>query len=125
MADPEAAPQLWTDLVPIANLSPSTEAAKSIKSVVALIWPYSASQKSLTLLLAEPDFRLRRKKGQVKVEFRGSSAKEVARSSLGIGDEVFLSLGGAEWVPVEADVRTPRKGVEWKLSFGEKVLIQV
>ncbi len=125
MADPPAGPQSSAELMSIAELSPSIHSTKSIKAVVALIWPYSASNKSLTLLLVEPDFRLRRNKGQVKAEFHGSSAKEVARSGLGSGDEVLLSLEGVNWTRDDADMRTPGKGVEWKLSFAERVLMQV
>ena len=123
--DPGAPAPTLTSLVPIAELQPSCSPTKTIRSVVALLWPYSASNKSLTLLLVEPDFRLRRNKGQVRVEFHGSSAKEVARSEIGSGDEVLLSLESAEWKRDEAGVRTPGNGVEWKLSFGERVFMHV
>jgi len=118
------APTLYS-FIPISELQPSCNSTKAIRSVVALLWPYSASNKSITLLLVEPDFRLRRNKGQVRVEFHGSSAKEVARSGICSGDEVVLSLGSAEWERDEAGVRTPGNGVDWKLNFGEKVSMQV
>lgn len=126
MADDLRAPaSKLNSYIPIADLKPSCSSTKAIQSVVALLWPYSASNKSLTLLLVEPDFRLRRHKGQVRVEFQGSSAKEVARSGICTGDEVVLSLQDAVWIREEAGVRTPGKGVEWKLIFGERVSIQV
>lgn len=61
----------------------------------------------------------------MRVEFHGSSAKEVARAGVCSGDEVVLSLESAAWERDEAGVRTPGNGVEWKLSFGEKVAMQV
>ena len=126
MADEPAAPApKLKSFVSIAELQPSCSSTKGIRSGVALLWPYSTSKKSLTLLLAEPDFRLRRKNGQVRVEFHGSSAKAVARSGLCTGDEVVLSLEGAGWSRDEAEVRTAGKGVDWKLTFGERVRVQV
>ncbi len=126
MAEDIGAPAPASDsFIPIAELQPSCSSAKAIRSVVALLWPYSASNKSITLLLVEPDFRLRRNKGQVRVEFHGSSAKEVASSGICIGDEVVLSLESGGWEREEAGLRTPGTGVDWKLSFGEKLSMQV
>ncbi len=125
MVELGAPAQVQTSLTSIAELNPSIDPTKAINAVVALIWPYSASNNSLTLLLVEPDFRLRRAKGQVRVEYRGSSAKEVAKSGLYSGDEILLSLEGAAWTRDDAKQRTPGTGVDWKLGFGERVRMQV
>jgi len=113
--------------IPIAQLTPllSAPASRSIKAVVTLTWPYSSAAGSIAFLLSEPDFRLRRTRGQVRVQFSGSSAKEVAKSGIASGDQVILSLDGAEWIHNEAAVATPGKGVEFELKFTERLVLQV
>jgi hypothetical protein len=91
---------------------------------VTLIWPYSSSKHSISLLLAEPDFRLRRRRGQVRVHFHGSAAKAIARDGVGSGDVVSLGLDGAEWLRVEAS-STPGRGVDWELVFTERLWMEV
>src|SRR5438046_7890038 len=90
--------------IPIAQLTPllASPSSRSIKAIVTLIWPYSSSTRSLTVLLAEPDFRLRQARGQVRAKFLGSSAKSVMQSKIGSGDEVALSLDGVDWRKDEA-----------------------
>jgi hypothetical protein len=113
--------------IPIAQLTPllAAPASRSIKAVVTLTWPYSSATGSVAFLLSEPDFRLRRTRGQVRVQFSGSSAKEVAKSGIASGDQVILSLDGAEWVHNEAAVATPGRGVEFELKFTERLVLQV
>jgi hypothetical protein len=113
--------------IPIAELSPllSTPAKKTIRAIVTLIWPYSSSNSSLTVLLAEPDFRLRRSRGQVRVQFLGSTAKTVFETRIGSGDEVVLSLQGSEWVENKSANQTPGRSIEWDLKFTERLLLQV
>lgn len=114
------------DRIPIANLGPSNQAESStIVGVVALIWPYSSSGKTFAVLLVEPDFRLRRTKGQVLVRFYGSSAKAIAKSGVSSGDQILLSLTGALWVEDDSTTKTPGKGIEWELHFRERVVLQV
>ena len=115
------------DQIPIAQLSPAVENLSrcSIHATVSLLWPYSSSTQSLGLLLAEPDFRLRRSNGQVKVLFHGHIAESVAASKLGIGDYVFLSLDGARFVDNQATTQTPGKCVTWDLHFDDRVLLEV
>ncbi|GES65724.1 hypothetical protein ATEIFO6365_0012011600 [Aspergillus terreus] len=115
------------DQIPIAQLSPGVENLSrcSIHATVSLLWPYSSSTQSLGLLLAEPDFRLRRSNGQVKVIFHGHIAESVAASKLGIGDYVFLSLDGARFVDNQATTQTPGKCVTWDLHFDDRVLLEV
>lgn len=110
--------------IPIAQLRPSVWPDTSTTvGQVALIWPYSSSNKSFGLLIVEPDYRLRRERGQVHVDFADSSAKVVARSGVKIGDEVLLSLVGVEWNA--ATPRIPGGGIDWTLSFRERLVLQV
>src|SRR5271156_5684329 len=100
--------------VPIAQLKPDLSAPSTIciKAIVTLIWPYSSSNSALTVLLAEPDFRLRKTRGQVRVQFSGSSARAVFEAGIGSGDEVTLSLDGAEWNKDESSGQTPGRSIE-------------
>ena len=127
MADP--VPLSWLSPTPIAQLQPLEEAsAQSVTGIVTLIWPYSASRSSYSFLLVEPDFRLRRHKGQVRLRFFGSSAKAVAKAGLKSGDKVVLSLSAAQWtkdVSHETADQTPGRGIEWELCFQERVTLEV
>lgn len=112
---------------PIAQLSPEIQDTKSrvVRGVVTITWPYSIINKTVAFLLAEPDFRLRRAKGQVRVEFSGSSAKSVQDAGLGSGDEVTLSLDGVELVVDDSKTRVPGTSLGWQLKFKERLLLQV
>lgn len=113
--------------IPIAELTPTLEATESraLKAIVTLTWPFSSATGSVAFLLSEPDFRLRRSRGQVRVQFAGSSAKRVAKSQIGSGDEVILCLDGVEWIQNGENVATPGRGVEFELRFTERVLLKV
>lgn len=113
--------------IPISELSPEREdiSTKSVHAVVTLVWPYSSSSQSLSLLLAEPDFRLRRSQGQVKVNFHGTSAQEVAQTHVGIGDEVHLSLKGVRWTDTQGPLATPGRNVSWDINFENHVTLEV
>lgn len=113
--------------VPIAELCPDLDQPvnKSILAAVTLVWPYSSSHKSLSLLLAEPDFRLRRSQGQVKVTFHGRVAEKVAESHVGIGDTICLGLNGSEFVRNEATQHTPGKSIAWDAHFKTGVCLEV
>ncbi|KAL1799128.1 hypothetical protein ACET3X_003165 [Alternaria dauci] len=114
------------DQARISELSPELSAieSKHFRATVTLIWPYSSSARQFALLLAEPDVRLRRKNGQVRARFSGPSAKAVATTGVGIGDEVVLSLRGAEFVK-EGAVSTPGRSIEWELSYAHTVMIRI
>ena len=112
--------------VPIAQVGPSIESADAlIRGVVTLVWPYSSFTQSLTVLLVEPDFRLRRNKGQVRITFKKSSARAVAKSGLRSGDELILRLLGVEWSKDDGTIETPGRGVEWSMRFSERLALQV
>ncbi|OBR11796.1 hypothetical protein CH63R_04092 [Colletotrichum higginsianum IMI 349063] len=114
------------DRIPIARLSPDVQEPKTcaVRGVVTITWPYSIVKKTIAFLLAEPDFRLRRAKGQVRVEFGGSSAKAVAEAALGSGDEITLSLEGVDFVVDEPRTHVPGMSLEWQLRFTERLLLQ-
>jgi hypothetical protein len=113
--------------VAISHLEPPSDAQspRHIRAVVALVWPYSSSTRALSLLLAEPDIRLRKRKGQVKVTFHGPSAEAVAKGQVGIGDTVQLGLEGAQWVQTNENVSTPGKKIEWDLVFDGRADLDV
>jgi hypothetical protein len=124
---PPSSEALRSSAIPISQVSTDVDrlAEKSIHSVVTLLWPYSSSTKSLSLLLAEPDFRLRRSNGQVKVLFHGHVAEEVAKTHVGIGDKVYLSLNGSRLVESNAVAQTPGSRSVWELHFDASVLFEV
>lgn len=113
--------------VPIAQLSPDLErlAKKSFLAAVALVWPYSSSTKSVSLLLAEPDFRLRGAKGQIKATFHGRVAEKVAESHIGIGETVCLALKDIKFVSNEGAQQTPGRSVGWDAHFENGVSLEV
>ncbi|OQO15152.1 hypothetical protein B0A48_00534 [Cryoendolithus antarcticus] len=105
-----------TAVVPIQSLDTSVppSTGQMIRAVVTLCWPYSSSTRQCALLLADPDFRRRSRKGQVRVRFHGVAAEAIAKAKPGIGDEVELELGGAGWVGSGLGgemVQTPGKSV--------------
>ncbi|EME43315.1 hypothetical protein DOTSEDRAFT_72659 [Dothistroma septosporum NZE10] len=113
--------------ISIASLSPSEPppADKSIRAIVSLLWPYSSSTKQCALLLAERDFRLRNHRGQIRVRFQGASAPAVAKSQVGIGDEVVLELRGSAWAGDVSNAVTPGKSVEGELLFIGELAIRL
>jgi hypothetical protein len=127
--EPSPAPNALGHLtkVPIAELSPDLEqpADKSILATVTLVWPYSSATKSLSLLLAEPDFRLRRSKGQVKVTFHGRVAEKVAESHVGIGDSICLGLNGIKFISNQANQQTPGRSIAWDAQFENGAFLEV
>tara|TARA_R110002003_G_scaffold2336_1_gene24180 strand:+ start:4482 stop:5294 length:813 start_codon:yes stop_codon:yes gene_type:complete len=112
--------------VRISALHPklSTMEFRRFRATVSLIWPYSASAREFALLLAEPDFRLRQTTSQVRARFSGSSAKAMAATKVGIGDEMILGLRGAEFVQ-DGVVSTPGKSIDWEIVYTQTVVAQV
>ncbi|KUL92106.1 hypothetical protein ZTR_02233 [Talaromyces verruculosus] len=119
-------PGLSPSLISIPQLSPELEDASqySVRAVVTLVWPFSSSNRLFSLLLAEPDFRLRNQNGQIRVTFCGRCAEEVARTKIGIGDTVTLSLQGAQWTENQKGQSTPGKSLGWELQFKNRVKLE-
>jgi hypothetical protein len=116
-----------SDLVPVAQLCPTLEnpGQHAFHAVVVLVWPFSKLNRSFSLLLADPDSRLRTHHGQVMVIFRGPCAEEVARTHVGIGDEITLSLKGAKWMENENAQSIPGKSLRWQLQFTNSIKLKV
>lgn len=117
------------DVVAISSLVPESRlpANTAFKALVTLLWPYSSSTGQCALLLADPDFRKRYQKGQVRVRFAGASARAIGTSKVSIGDEIELSLDGARWV-AEIDgalVKTPGRGLEGELIFEKRLKLSI
>lgn len=114
---------------PICDLSPEIPdpASRAVRGIVTITWPYNSVKNSFAFILAEPDFRLRRNRGQVRVNFTGPAARALGECGLGGSDEIYLSLDGAEWEPEEVKKRQslPGAGIEWQLRFSNKLLLQV
>lgn len=115
-------------VVPIASLTPAIAppSTGSIRGIVTLYWPYSTLSKQCALLLADPDFRMRNKSGQIRVRFSGPSAELVAKSNISIGDEVTFELDGAKWAGAPTGVvSTPGKSVDGELEFNNTLGLQI
>jgi len=116
-------------VIPIANLSPDLPDAstKSVRGVVTITWPYNSVNRTFAFNLAEPDFRLRRNKGQVRVNFTGRIAKAVGSCRLGSNDEVLLSLDGSAWEGEETSRRQslPGMALGWKLIYTKKLFLKI
>lgn len=114
-----------TSHIPIAQLNPSNPSASSIKAIITIIWPYSSIHNTLTIGLAEPDFRLRRTQGQVRVHFCGACAQEVVALGVGSGDQLWLALKGAEWIKRDETINTPGRDIDWELKYSQTLLLEV
>ncbi|KAI0023604.1 hypothetical protein F4780DRAFT_728734 [Xylariomycetidae sp. FL0641] len=114
---------------PIAELGPELLdlATRAVRGVVTITWPYSSVKNTFAFILAEPDFRLRRNRGQVRVNLAGAAAKAAKAADLGPSDEVLLSLDGATWEAEQIKKRQSLPGteLEWQLQFAEKVKLSV
>ncbi|CCU79113.1 hypothetical protein BGHDH14_bgh05247 [Blumeria hordei DH14] len=108
---------------PIAQLTPQLAylGQQWINAVIALVWPYCSATDNFSILLSEPDFRLRREGGQVRVNFSGSSAHIIAKSGLSSGDKVILCLDGVEWILDPSEVKVPGNSIVFELKFCEKL----
>ena len=114
--------------IPIAHLEQASHDTgdSTILGVVTLLWPYSSSTRRAAILLAEPDFRLRKSKGQVRIQFAGAAAEAIAQSRISSGDEVRLSLRGARRVDAAAGiVSTPGRSVDIELVFKRQLVCEV
>lgn len=112
---------------PIALLNPEVAdpTTRKVHGEVTVTWPYSALTKRFAFLLAEPDFRLRRNKGLVRIQLNGPSAEAVGKWELGSGDEVTMALEGVEWTKDEEPARPPGSRLEWQLKYTGKLVVKV
>ena len=124
---PTTKPLTGANTIPIAQLNPELEnsSSTSIDGVVTITWPFSIVTKSIAFIVAEHDFRLRRERGQVRVEFHGAAAKAVEQLGLGGGDEIRLSLEGVAWEPPSTSTRLAGTPLDWQLRFDRRVKLDV
>ncbi|KAI0910714.1 hypothetical protein F4823DRAFT_637579 [Ustulina deusta] len=116
-------------VISIAELCPDLPdpCSKAVGGVVTITWPYNKVKGTFAFNLAEPDFRLRRNKGQVRIDFTGRAAKAVGDSGLGGNDAVLLSLEGAAWEAEAVDRRRSLPGADigWRLVFSDSLSLQI
>ena len=112
-----------TNKLALAQITPETARAPAfLEGVVSLQWPFSPSNATLSLLVCEEDFRLRSNRGQLRVDFRGPSARAVDDMGVQIGDRVQLSLEGAGLEQLD----TATAGdVPWAVVFSARLAMQV
>ncbi|KAL2023844.1 hypothetical protein VTK56DRAFT_1111 [Thermocarpiscus australiensis] len=112
---------------PIAQLNPDLpdQASRVVRGEVTVTWPYNSVTKTVAFLLAEPDVRLRRAKGQIRMELHGPSAKAVSECGIGAGDELLFSLDGVAWARDVSPGRIPGARLDWQLEFNERLVLQV
>jgi hypothetical protein len=106
--------------VSIGNLVPGLTTGY-LKAIVMIKWPYRASLRDMAVVLAEPDLKLRRADGQVKVCFSDACALSLSTASITIGDEVLLSLQGVE---IKKAVKLNR-GIDLEMHYVDRLSIQV
>lgn len=109
----------------LASLAPDAVAASRaafFQGVVTLLWPYSPSSATLSLLVCEEDVQLRVVRGQVRVDFHGPAAREAARAQVDIGSVVHVSLAGA--VLGALPDASPRD-VPWTVAFASRLDMKV
>ncbi|KAF8253019.1 hypothetical protein K440DRAFT_643021 [Wilcoxina mikolae CBS 423.85] len=123
--DAQSVASIWPSArLPLASLTPDTVTASSpafVEGVVQLLWPFSPSSATLSLLVCEEDFRLRNSKGQLRVDFRGASARAVDSKEVQIGDRVQLSLEGAQ---LEALEKATERDVPWTVVFTTRLAMK-
>ncbi|ATY61831.1 Nucleic acid-OB-fold [Cordyceps militaris] len=112
---------------PISALNPELPDRDScvIDGVVTITWPYSIVTRSAAFILAEPDFRLRHARGQLRIEFHGHAAQKLFDAGIGGGDALRISLEGAEWETHKSQTRMPGTILEWQLKFTNRLLMRI
>jgi hypothetical protein len=128
MVDGEGAALLASQpTTPIAQLQPDlpSQAERVVRGEITITWPYNSVTKTFAFLLAEPDVRLRRAKGQIRIVLLGPSATAASERGLGAGDELRFSLAGAEWAKDVSPGRIPGARVDWQLQFSQRLILQV
>ncbi|RPB03550.1 hypothetical protein L873DRAFT_1669908 [Choiromyces venosus 120613-1] len=110
--------------VPLASLAPGApdNEPEFLVAIISLLWPFSSSSSSLSVLASEEDFRLRKNRGQVRINFKGLAASAVDQTKLQIGDRVIISLEGAEFQPLED---ATERDVPWVMVYSSRLAMKV
>jgi len=111
----------------IAALSPDLAPNNRVRGVTTIIWPFSLVKGTFAFILAEPDFRLRLKHGQVRINFTGLAAAAVGNCGLESQDEIELALHGAKWSQAATNRRQSVSGadIDYQITFSEEVVLKV
>ncbi|KAI0471593.1 hypothetical protein GGR56DRAFT_81124 [Xylariaceae sp. FL0804] len=113
----------------IAELGPDlTEpSTRVVHGLVTITWPYNSVKNSFAFILAEPDFRIRRNKGQVRLNFTGAAAKAAGTSGIGSNDELLVSLEGATWEASASKTRLsiPDANIDWQMTFSQRASLKI
>lgn len=113
--------------VPIAQLCPelADQATRIVEGEITVVWPYSLVTKSIAFKLVETDFRLRRDKGQVRIDFHSAAGKAVSDAVLEGGDTVRLGLDGVAWERASPETVARPGTLEWQLKFSNRLRLHV
>lgn len=111
----------------IAGLSPDLPPNSRVQGVATIIWPFSLVKGTFAFILAEPDFRLRLKHGQVRINFTGLAAAAVGNCGLESQDEIELALHGAKWSEATTNRRQSVSGadIDYQITLSEEVALKV
>lgn len=96
-----------------------------LEADIVLVWPYSTLTQEAGFLVAEKDVLLRKTKGQVRVTFYGSCAREVAQLKAGVGDTLRVSLDTARLVEEQDEISTPGKKAGFAIKYQHAVNAEV
>lgn len=113
--------------ISIAQLDPESPTGRNgvVEGIVTLVWPYASLTHSLSLLLVDPDFRLRRDHGQVRLYFFGPSARAVANAGIKSADRLVVDLKGALFAKSVHENVLPRLGIQWELHYQDQLVLQI
>ena len=120
----QVSPMLGSNRIRIDELQPGLDAKGHIEASVLLVWPYSSANRVFSFLLAERDAKLH-SRGQIKVTFHGYLAQEVAKTQVGIGDDVLLALRHAKTLEAGGTISTPGKKLNFLLEYKTGVVLEV
>ena len=114
-------------IVSIASISPSIgHMETSVKGRIASIRPYSALNRTTSVLLVESDPSCRCTKSQIRVNFYGYGAEFLDRVGLIKNDEIILKLSGVRWSKAKLESDPMSIGLhDWELNFDHKVHLEV
>jgi hypothetical protein len=109
--------------LPLAAVTPDASDSEPafFAATISLLWPFSASSLHLSVLACEEDFRLRRSRGQLRINFNGLSASAVDAAGIQIGDSIMVSLEGAEF---EALKDGTERDVPWVVTFSSRLIMK-
>lgn len=106
----------------IKDISPDNafESGLHIRGVISLRWPYSSSERSLSIQLADEDIRRRGDKGHVRLTFNGSAAAALKNLPALCLLEISASANGIEFLSSQGSARE----LDYTLNFVADVSVK-